>query len=91
MTVAEEAVLLAEAVEASVAVSLAAVFVDEVVAEAVETVLQAVEAVETVEAVEVEAKLGDLLGRYLAPIILKADSSHASVRVKARAGRWFFP
>ncbi|KAL9477404.1 hypothetical protein ACSS6W_007245 [Trichoderma asperelloides] len=30
----------------------------------------------------VEDKLCDLLGRYLAPIILKADSSHASVRVK---------
>lgn len=32
----------------------------------------------------VEDKLCDLLGRYLAPIILKADSSHASVRVKVR-------
>ncbi|KAL7793018.1 proteasome stabiliser domain-containing protein [Trichoderma ceciliae] len=30
----------------------------------------------------IEDKLCDLLGRYLAPIILKADSSHASVRVK---------
>jgi proteasome component ECM29 len=32
----------------------------------------------------VEDKLRDLLSRYLAPIILKADSSHASVRVKVR-------
>ncbi|KAM0255258.1 hypothetical protein ACHAQJ_005966 [Trichoderma viride] len=30
----------------------------------------------------VEDKLSELLGRYLAPIILKADSSHATVRVK---------
>ncbi|RFU77196.1 proteasome component ecm29 [Trichoderma arundinaceum] len=30
----------------------------------------------------VEDKLAELLGRYLAPVILKADSSHAAVRVK---------
>jgi proteasome component ECM29 len=35
----------------------------------------------------VEHKLGDLLGRYLAPIILKADSSHASVRIKVESPR----
>lgn len=29
-----------------------------------------------------EAKLHDLLQRYLAPVILKADSSHAAVRIK---------
>lgn len=36
----------------------------------------------------VEDKLRDLLGRYLAPVILKADSSHASVRVKVRFPHW---
>ncbi len=31
-----------------------------------------------------EAKLQDLLGRYLAPLLLKAGSEHASVRLKVR-------
>lgn len=34
-----------------------------------------------------EDKLGELLGRYLVPLILKADSDHASVRVKVRFPR----
>ena len=36
-----------------------------------------------------EDKLKDLLQRYLAPLLLKAGSEHASVREKVREIPWF--
>lgn len=51
--------------------------------------LQLIDSVEfkILSVANVEDKLCELLGRYLAPVILKADSSHASVRVKVRLPR----
>lgn len=49
--------------------------------------LQLVESVEfkILAVANIEDKLRDLLGRYLAAIILKADSSNAAVRVKVKS------